>query len=56
MENEAGVGVLWRVRRGGMAGGAGCRDGGAAVEAVVWEVTAKEGALYLGCKKILRQF
>ena len=42
LEKKAGVGV---VGRGGTAGGAACRVGGAVEEAVVWEVTVKGGAL-----------
>ena len=39
------------MRRGGTAGGAACRVGGAVEEAVVWEVTVKGGALGAGTKE-----
>ena len=35
----------WRTGRCGTVGGAGCRVGSAAGEAVVWEVTVKGGVL-----------
>ena len=45
LETEAGLGAEWRIGRCATAGGAACRVGGAAEEAVVWEVTVKGGAL-----------
>ena len=41
LEKEAGADVECKVGRGGTAGEAGCRVGGATEEAVVWEVAVE---------------